>query len=92
MLVSFRALLFGEVYYSIDADTNELLAAKVLGMEGKLGCIKVGAFADLLLLESNPLDDVRILNRPKEYLKAVIKDGRCVHSLVDGLRVEIPLE
>ena len=61
-------------------------------MKGKLGCIKQGAFADLLLLNANPLEDVTILNKPKEHLRAVIKDGRCVQSRVDGLRVEIPLE
>ncbi|CAD6566169.1 MAG: hypothetical protein TREMPRED_002296 [Tremellales sp. Tagirdzhanova-0007] len=50
--------------------------AKVLGMEGKVGCLKKGAFADLLLLDANPLEDIKILNRPKTHLKAVVKDGR----------------
>ena len=66
--------------------------AKVLGMEGKLGCLKKGAFADLLLLDANPLENVTVLNRPKTHLKAVIKDGRCVVSFVKGLPVEIPLQ
>lgn len=66
-------------------------AARVLKMEGKIGVIKKGAAADLILLRENPLEDVASLNRPKENLRAVIKDGRCVRSSVKGLRVEVPL-
>lgn len=65
--------------------------AKVLKMEGKVGVVQKGAFADVLLLSANPLEDVTILNKPKEFLKAIIKDGRCVHSKVSGLEVEVPL-
>ena len=61
-------------------------------MEGKLGIIKPGAYADFLLLAANPLEDIGIMNRPNEYLKAVVKDGRCVRSDVDGLEVEVYLE
>ena len=66
-------------------------AAKVLGLEGKVGCIQPGAYADFLLLSSNPLEDVTILNRPNECLRAVVKDGRCVRSTVSSLRVEVQL-
>lgn len=65
--------------------------AKVVGQVGKIGCIKEGAYADLLLLGANPLEDVTILARPDKYIKAVVKDGRCVRSSVDGLRVEVSL-
>lgn len=66
-------------------------AARVLKMEGKIGVIRKGAAADLILLKENPLEDVASLNRPKENLRAVIKDGHCVRSSVKGLRVEVPL-
>jgi imidazolonepropionase-like amidohydrolase len=56
-----------------------------------LGIIKPNAFADFLLLAGDPLNDVTILNRPNEYLKAVVKDGRCVRSSVGGLKVEVAL-
>jgi imidazolonepropionase-like amidohydrolase len=66
--------------------------AKVVNMVDKLGCIKPGAFADFLLLGANPLEDIGIMNKPHQYLKAVIKDGRCVKSNVKGLSVEISLD
>jgi len=68
------------------------LSAKVVDMVGKLGCIKSAAFADFLLLGANPLEDIGIMNKPHQYLKAVIKDGRCVKSKVKGLSVEISLD
>lgn len=66
-------------------------AARMLKMEGRIGVIAKGAAADLLLLKTNPLEDVTSLNRPKDNLLAVVKDGRCVKSHVKGLNVEVPL-
>lgn len=43
--------------------------------EGPLGVIEVGAYADLLLVEGNPLEDVGILADHENNLKVVIKDG-----------------
>lgn len=60
-------------------------------MEGKVGCLKPGAFADFLLLGANPLEDIGVMGRPDLYLKAVVKDGRCVKSSVAGLKVEVNL-
>ncbi|TVY82943.1 Uncharacterized protein LSUE1_G003143 [Lachnellula suecica] len=52
--------------------------AKQLGMEGKLGELIPGAFADLLFLRENPLVDVASLDRVNENLALIIKDGRVV--------------
>jgi imidazolonepropionase-like amidohydrolase len=65
--------------------------AKVIKMEGKVGCIKEGAFADFILLGANPLEDIAVMGRPDKNLKAVVKDGRCVRSTVPGLKVEVNL-
>ncbi|WVW82475.1 hypothetical protein I302_104486 [Kwoniella bestiolae CBS 10118] len=66
-------------------------AAKVLNMQGKIGIIREGAFADLLLLSANPLEDVGIFNDPHKYVKGIVKDGRVVRSELKGLRVEVSL-
>jgi imidazolonepropionase-like amidohydrolase len=43
--------------------------------EGKLGTIASGAFADLLIVDGDPLTDVRVLLDPKKSLKLIMKDG-----------------
>ncbi|KAA8641897.1 hypothetical protein EYZ11_002158 [Aspergillus tanneri] len=82
---SIRAAVFSPVEILQSATVN---AAKYLGMEGKLGCIKPGALADLLVLSANPLEDVSVLDRIEISLDGLFKDGRTVLSKVDGLSVD----
>ena len=42
---------------------------------GKLGLIREGALADILLVDGNPLEDVSILANPEENIQLIIKDG-----------------
>jgi imidazolonepropionase-like amidohydrolase len=57
-------------------------------MTGKLGVIEPAAFGDLIILNANPLDDIRILDRPEDHLLAVIKGGRVVSSRLEDLAME----
>ncbi|EJF57550.1 hypothetical protein DICSQDRAFT_111629 [Dichomitus squalens LYAD-421 SS1] len=66
------------------ATTN---AATMLG-DPKLGRITAGNYADLLVLDANPLEDVRVLDRPENHLFAVVQGGHVVSSRVDGLPAE----
>ena len=43
--------------------------AKLLRMEGRIGTLKAGAFADLVAVPGNPLQDVRALERPVFVMK-----------------------
>ena len=43
--------------------------------EGPLGVIEVGAYADMILVEGNPLDDVSVFVDYDNTIKVVIKDG-----------------
>ncbi|KAJ5433670.1 uncharacterized protein N7458_012826 [Penicillium daleae] len=63
-------------------------AARYVGMEGQLGCIKEGALADMLILASNPLEDITVLDRMQEHLVALLKDGRIVFKKSDWLCVD----
>lgn len=55
-------------------------AARMLRQEDKLGRIKEGYIADLVILNANPLEDIEVLARPQKHLLAVIKDGKVLHS------------
>src|SRR5437763_8844975 len=39
-----------------------VINAELLGQSGRLGCIRQGAVADLLLVDGNPLEDISVLN------------------------------
>ncbi|RMF99357.1 MAG: amidohydrolase family protein [Gammaproteobacteria bacterium] len=44
--------------------------------DGPLGVIEPGAYADILIVDGDPLADIRILERPAETLRLVVKGGR----------------
>ena len=50
--------------------------AELLGQSGRLGCIREGAVADLLLLDGNPLEDISVLASGGERIAAIVKDGQ----------------
>lgn len=56
-------------------------AAKVMRMDGQIGCIAEGAHADLIMVRSNPLDDLSVLDGQGEQINAIMKDGRFVKTL-----------
>ncbi|QKC98209.1 metal-dependent hydrolase family protein [Mesorhizobium sp. NZP2298] len=43
---------------------------------GKIGVIEEGAFADLLVVDGNPVDDIRLLEDPQKNFTVIVKDGR----------------
>jgi imidazolonepropionase-like amidohydrolase len=49
--------------------------ADLLMQSGNLGVIAPGAYADLLVVEGNPLSDVRVMIDPEKNLKLIMKDG-----------------
>jgi imidazolonepropionase-like amidohydrolase len=53
-----------------------LVGARVLRQEGKLGCLRPGALADLLVIDGNPLRDLGLFERPERSLLAIMKGGQ----------------
>jgi imidazolonepropionase-like amidohydrolase len=43
---------------------------------GKLGVIEEGAYADLLLINGDPLKDISVLTNPNKNLALIMKDGK----------------
>lgn len=52
-------------------------AAKALGWEARLGSVEEGKAADLLVMDENPLDDLKKLS-DKKLIRAVFQDGKLV--------------
>ncbi|OLN98008.1 hypothetical protein CCHL11_06859 [Colletotrichum chlorophyti] len=63
-------------------------AAKLLRQEDKLGQVKEGFLADLLILDCNPLEDITVLDRSAETILAIVKDGRVLSSQLSSMKAE----
>jgi imidazolonepropionase-like amidohydrolase len=57
--------------------------AELLGLSGprnpypgKLGVVEEGAFADLLLVDGNPIEDINLIANPERNLLVIMKDGK----------------
>lgn len=62
----------------ITSNNGELLALSGIRNpypEGKIGAIEPGAYADLLIVEGNPLEDIKVLMDPENNLRLIMKDG-----------------
>lgn len=44
--------------------------------EGPLGVVKEGAYADLLLVDGNPLEDISLVTDPNKNFLIIMKDGK----------------
>ena len=42
---------------------------------GKLGVVQVGAIADLLLVDGNPLENLKLIADPERNFVVIMKDG-----------------
>jgi imidazolonepropionase-like amidohydrolase len=59
-------------------DNGELMALSgfINPYPGKLGVVAEGALADLLLVEGNPLENIRLIEDPDQNFPVIMKDGR----------------
>lgn len=53
--------------------------AELLGQSGRLGTIREGAVADILLVDGNPLEDISLLAANGDRLVAIMRNG-CFHK------------
>jgi imidazolonepropionase-like amidohydrolase len=60
----------------------ELLALSGLRSpySGKLGVVEEGAFADLLLVDGNPLENIKLIEDPAKNFVVIMKDGKLVKN------------
>jgi imidazolonepropionase-like amidohydrolase len=67
-----------EVLKMATADNGELLALSGLRSPyaGKLGVVAEGALADLLLVEGDPIADIKLITDPAKNFLVIMKDGK----------------
>ncbi|MCU4181512.1 metal-dependent hydrolase family protein [Bosea sp. BH3] len=51
------------------------VGAQILRMEGKLGTLQAGAFADMILVDGDPLKDLGLFQDQGRHLAAIVKGG-----------------
>jgi imidazolonepropionase-like amidohydrolase len=51
------------------------IAAKLLRLEGKIGTIAPGAYADLIVVDGDPLQDLSLLTFQGRHFKLIMKNG-----------------
>src|SRR5260370_891700 len=49
------------------------IGAEVVRMEGRLGCLKPGALADLIVVDGNPLENLALLQDEGRHLSVIMK-------------------
>ena len=66
------------------ADNGELMALSGLinPYPGKLGVIEEGALADLVLVDGNPLEDIKLIADPARNFVVIMKDGKVYKNLL----------
>jgi imidazolonepropionase-like amidohydrolase len=71
-----------EVLKQATSGAAELLAlcGKRNPYPGKLGVVEEGAYADLLLVDGNPLENLKLLEDPDKNLVLIMKDGKIVKN------------
>ena len=75
------ALYFGNHYYlkALTSVNGEIvkLSGEVLDPypEGKLGVIEEGAYADILVVDGNPLEDITVIGGNEKWFDAPVRDG-----------------
>jgi imidazolonepropionase-like amidohydrolase len=53
---------------------------KLCGLEGEIGCITPGAFADLVITDVDPLEDLAALANPEKALSVIISRGQPIRN------------
>lgn len=69
---------------SQNAELFELSGERHPYKEGKLGVIQEGAYADLILVNGNPLEDISILALPDSNFDLIMKDGVVYKNKLDN--------
>ena len=81
-----------EVLKMATGDNAQLLTLSGLRSRyaGKLGVVEEGAFADLVLVDGNPLANLNLVADPVKNFVVIMKDGRVHKNVLDGGLSSVP--
>ena len=68
---------------STNAELIELCGPRNPYRDGDLGVIKEGAYADLILVDGNPLEDLNLVADPENNFVVIMKDGKVYKNTLD---------
>lgn len=64
-------------YQALKAAT--IVNAEILGLKDKTGSIEIGKWADIIVVDGNPDEDINVINEPAK-IRLVMKDGKIMKS------------
>jgi imidazolonepropionase-like amidohydrolase len=56
------------------------ISAEMMMQQGKLGCVAPGAYADLIVVDGDPLSDISLLAANGKNLRVIVRDGEVVKN------------
>lgn len=60
------------------------VSAKLCMMENQIGVIAEGTYADFIVVNGDPLQDIELLARPEENLSAIVRGGQFYKNTLGG--------
>lgn len=83
----FHCLQSNEFRYRSDVDkpidilrSVTSINAEIMQRKGELGVVAPDAFADIIVLENNPLNDLSCFERPREEIPLIMKGGNIIKN------------
>ncbi len=74
---SFRADIFSPIDLLRSATS---VNAEIMQKSGIVGSIEPGAYADLIAIDRNPLQDIHVMSKPDEHFSMIMKGGEFVRN------------
>jgi imidazolonepropionase-like amidohydrolase len=61
-----------------------IVNAALLGLDGEIGCVRAGAYADLLVVNADPTRDISILAEPAASISLIMARGSLVKNILSA--------